>query len=78
MYLHSVRLLSHELTAKQLINCSPPGFGSWIAHVQGSSAVISQCSGQDDETATSRLFRRQLKFVTVSVLTLEKLTTCTC
>ncbi|KAE8411653.1 hypothetical protein BDV36DRAFT_305526 [Aspergillus pseudocaelatus] len=49
----------------ELINCSPPGFGAWIAHVQGSSAVINQCSGQDDETATSRLFRRQLKFVTL-------------
>ncbi|KAE8379106.1 hypothetical protein BDV26DRAFT_260080 [Aspergillus bertholletiae] len=50
----------------ELINCSPPGFGAWIAHVQGSSAVISQCSdGRDDETAASRLFRRQLKFVTL-------------
>ncbi|KAE8323011.1 scaffold protein Nfu/NifU N terminal-domain-containing protein [Aspergillus sergii] len=49
----------------ELINCSPPGFGAWIAHVQGSSAIINQCSGQDDETAASRLFRRQLKFVTL-------------
>ncbi|KAJ1711705.1 hypothetical protein NYO67_6146 [Aspergillus flavus] len=49
----------------ELINCSPPGFGAWIAHVQGSSAIIKQCSGQDDETAASRLFRRQLKFVTL-------------
>ncbi|OGM49165.1 hypothetical protein ABOM_002244 [Aspergillus bombycis] len=49
----------------ELINCSPPGFGAWIAHVQGSSAVINQCSGQDDETVASRLFRRQLKFVTL-------------
>ncbi|KAE8319058.1 scaffold protein Nfu/NifU N terminal-domain-containing protein [Aspergillus transmontanensis] len=57
--------------SKQLINCSPPGFGAWIAHVQGSSAIINQCSGQDDETAASKLFRRQLKFVTVSVLILD-------
>ncbi|KNG87940.1 hypothetical protein ANOM_004345 [Aspergillus nomiae NRRL 13137] len=49
----------------ELINCSPPGFGAWIAHVQGSSAIINHCSGPGDETAASRLFRRQLKFVTL-------------
>ncbi|KAE8396618.1 hypothetical protein BDV23DRAFT_2627 [Aspergillus alliaceus] len=41
----------------ELINCSPPRFGAWIAYVQGSSiAAINQCSDQDEESVASTLF----------------------
>ncbi|PLB46710.1 hypothetical protein P170DRAFT_448500 [Aspergillus steynii IBT 23096] len=49
----------------ELINCSPPGFMAWIAHVQGSNAVIGQCAERKDESIAEQLFHRQLKYVTL-------------
>ncbi|RAL00421.1 Zn(II)2Cys6 transcription factor domain-containing protein [Aspergillus ibericus CBS 121593] len=49
----------------ELIHSSPPGFMAWIAHVQGSNAIIDQCAGQKEETLAEKLFHRQLKFVTL-------------
>ncbi|PYH96342.1 hypothetical protein BO71DRAFT_321053 [Aspergillus ellipticus CBS 707.79] len=49
----------------ELIHSSPPGFMAWIAHVQGSNAIIDQCADQREETAAEKLFHRQLKFVTL-------------
>ncbi|KAE8144542.1 hypothetical protein BDV25DRAFT_166608 [Aspergillus avenaceus] len=49
----------------ELINCSSPGFGAWIAHVQGSSAVVSQCAENKEQTVAGKLFHRQLKFVSL-------------
>lgn len=43
---------------------------AWIAHVQGSNAIIDQCASQKEETVAEKLFQRQLKFVTVSLLSL--------
>ncbi|KAL4918268.1 hypothetical protein BDW62DRAFT_210555 [Aspergillus aurantiobrunneus] len=34
----------------ELINCSPPGFGAWIAHVQGSVAIATQTSAEGEVT----------------------------
>ncbi|OJJ62423.1 hypothetical protein ASPSYDRAFT_1167762 [Aspergillus sydowii CBS 593.65] len=47
----------------ELINCSPPGFGAWIAHVQGGVAISMHTSVEGEETVAEKLFRRQLKFV---------------
>ena len=49
----------------QLINSSPLGFKAWLAHVQGSNAILSEYSDSDPPSATDHLFWRQLKFVTV-------------
>ncbi|KAL4891680.1 hypothetical protein BDV59DRAFT_203275 [Aspergillus ambiguus] len=49
----------------ELINCSPPGFSAWIAHVQGSNAITNQCAGSHGDSAAEKLFHRQLKFVTL-------------
>ncbi|KAL4953746.1 hypothetical protein BDW69DRAFT_151523 [Aspergillus filifer] len=49
----------------ELINCSPPGFGAWIAHVQGGVAISTQTSAQGDGSIAERLFHRQLKYVTL-------------
>ncbi|EYE94473.1 Zn(II)2Cys6 transcription factor [Aspergillus ruber CBS 135680] len=47
----------------ELINCSPSGFPAWLAHVQGSNALIQQCSGRSKEAVAENLFLRQLRFV---------------
>ncbi|KAL4928564.1 Zn(II)2Cys6 transcription factor domain-containing protein [Aspergillus undulatus] len=49
----------------ELINCSPPGFGAWIAHVQGGVAISTQTSAQGGGSVAERLFHRQLKYVTL-------------
>ncbi|KAL3472889.1 hypothetical protein BJX99DRAFT_206543 [Aspergillus californicus] len=49
----------------ELINCSPPGFMAWIAHVQGSMAILDQSSAQEKGTTIEKLFQRQLRFVTL-------------
>ncbi|KAL2821368.1 hypothetical protein BDW59DRAFT_110418 [Aspergillus cavernicola] len=49
----------------ELINCSPPGFMAWIAHVQGSTAILDQSSTQGNKTVAENLFHRQLRFVTL-------------
>ena len=41
---------------------------AWIAHVQGSNAVIGQCAERKDESIAEKLFHRQLKYVTVSLM----------
>ncbi|RDW70609.1 Zn(II)2Cys6 transcription factor domain-containing protein [Aspergillus mulundensis] len=51
----------------ELIDCSPPGFMAWIAHVQGSIAISTQTSAQGERTVAEKLFHRQLKYVTVSL-----------
>lgn len=56
---------------KQLINSSPPGFSAWIAHVQGSNAVVKQYVGRDDQPEAERPFHRQLKSPTVSQCTVN-------
>ncbi|CAK36879.1 mitochondrial ribosomal protein L27 family protein [Aspergillus niger] len=50
----------------ELIHSSPPGFMAWIAHVQGSNAIIKQCRVNKKGTIAEKLFHRQLKFVTGS------------
>ncbi|KAL4869133.1 hypothetical protein BDV12DRAFT_86769 [Aspergillus spectabilis] len=47
----------------ELVNCSPPGFGAWIAHVQGGVAVSTQTSAEKEETVAEKLFYRQMRFV---------------
>ncbi|KAL5339080.1 hypothetical protein BJX70DRAFT_178119 [Aspergillus crustosus] len=49
----------------ELVNCSPPGFGAWIAHVQGGIAVSTQTSTHKEETLAEKLFYRQMRFVTI-------------
>ncbi|KAI9371509.1 hypothetical protein BJX61DRAFT_21651 [Aspergillus egyptiacus] len=49
----------------EMIHCSPSGFMAWIAHVQGSLAVLGQYSGLGKGTAIEKLFHRQLKYVTI-------------
>ncbi|KAL4907294.1 hypothetical protein BDW74DRAFT_122842 [Aspergillus multicolor] len=49
----------------ELIDCSPPGFMAWIAHVQGSIAISTQTSAQAERTVAEKLFHRQLKYVTL-------------
>ncbi|KAI3009803.1 transcriptional regulator family: Fungal Specific TF [Aspergillus niger] len=49
----------------ELIHSSPPGFMAWIAHVQGSNAIIKQCRVNKKGTIAEKLFHRQLKFVTL-------------
>ncbi|KAL4785359.1 hypothetical protein BJX76DRAFT_347130 [Aspergillus varians] len=49
----------------ELINCSPPGFGAWIAHVQGAIAISMQSSAQGEGTVAEKQLNRQLKFVTL-------------
>ncbi|KAL4886783.1 hypothetical protein BJY04DRAFT_77541 [Aspergillus karnatakaensis] len=49
----------------ELVNCSPPGFGAWIAHVQGGIAVSTQTSTHKEKTLAEKLFYRQMKFVTL-------------
>lgn len=40
----------------ELINCSPSGFPAWLAHVQGSNALIRQCDGRSKEAVAENLF----------------------
>ncbi|KAJ5363942.1 uncharacterized protein N7496_009655 [Penicillium cataractarum] len=49
----------------ELVNCSPLGFRAWLAHVQGSNAILAQYNSPSPLSVTEHLFRRQLKFVTV-------------
>ena len=51
---------------KQLIHCSPSGFPAWLAHVQGSNAIIRQFDGRNQASVVENLFLRQLRFVIVS------------
>lgn len=61
--LSCVQAGSHHL---KLINCSPPGFMAWIAHVQGGVAISTQTSAAGERSLAEKLFHRQLKYVTVS------------
>ncbi|KAJ5586833.1 uncharacterized protein N7459_002598 [Penicillium hispanicum] len=49
----------------ELINSSPLGFKAWLAHVQGSNAILSQYDSLNPSNVMEHLFCRQLKFVTV-------------
>jgi len=57
-----------SLMISQLINCSPSGFPAWLAHVQGSNALIKQCDGRSKEAVAENLFLRQLRFVIVGIV----------
>lgn len=39
----------------------------WLAHVQGSNALVKQCDGKRKEAVAENLFLRQLRFVIVSI-----------
>ncbi|RJE19077.1 hypothetical protein PHISCL_08585 [Aspergillus sclerotialis] len=49
----------------ELVNCSSLGFNAWLAHIQGSNAILAQGNSHCSSTITDHLFCRQLKFVTV-------------
>ncbi|KAJ5678729.1 hypothetical protein N7462_006973 [Penicillium macrosclerotiorum] len=49
----------------ELINSSPLGFRAWLAHVQGSNAILAQYESPNPPSVSEHLFCRQLKFVTV-------------
>ncbi|KAJ5526711.1 hypothetical protein N7513_010870 [Penicillium frequentans] len=49
----------------ELINASPLGFQAWLAHVQGSNAILSQYASSSPLSVTDHLFWRQLKFATI-------------
>ncbi|KAF9883794.1 hypothetical protein FE257_002778 [Aspergillus nanangensis] len=57
--------LGHDVLYTTLVNCSPPGFSAWIAHVQGSNAIINQGASRKGDSTIEKLFHRQLKFVTL-------------
>lgn len=48
-----------------MINSSPLGFKAWLAHVQGSNAILAQYESSNSPSLLEHLFCRQLKFVTV-------------
>jgi hypothetical protein len=51
-----------------LINSSPLGFKAWIAHVQGSNAILAQYDGNGSPSVFEYIYFRQLKFTTVCSL----------